>query len=694
MPQRVISDMLFSMDSVGVPITVDPEIGPYIDREESELEYHARILATAHDASLPLLDRVRFCSFFTRLTDEFFRVRIAKLTDEAVAHSDRSPRIATQLRGLRDRFNGLSATQYALWNDQLAPELSANGIHIVSWPDLTADQRDVAYDVFREEIRPLLTPLAVGPAHPFPFISDLSLSLAVRLDDNDAGSPFARVKVPAPVNRLIQVDELDNGGVVFVRVEEVIGEFVGDLISGRRVASWSLFRITRNADYDVEESEIDDLRREVAAEIHGRRFGEVLRLELVPNFPDDIRELIMRELQIDESRVIQTPNPLDLSAFDELYKLDRPELKRKRPRTTHIAGFEPDQVFGTIQDHDVLVHHPYESFATSTQQFLDAAAHDPRVLAIKQTLYRTSGDSPIAEAAMDAARDGKQTVMLVELKARFDEEANLSWAKRLASAGVHVVHGYVSLKTHTKVALVVRRDEDGRVRRYCNIATGNYNPSTARYYEDLGYFTADPTITEDLGDLFNMLTSSSRGLYPKRLLIAPTTLLPRLMELIDEQAHEGGRIIVKTNHIAHPEIMRALVRASQAGAKVDLIARTTCCLVPGIDGITDNIHIRSVNAPFLEHSRIYKFGDNPEPGSYLIGSADLMMRNLDNRIEAVVPVDSARLRARLDEILTELLADETWSWTMQPDSTWRRVRGKHDAQARLSAAARRRNHLS
>jgi polyphosphate kinase len=580
-----------------------------------------------------------------------------------------------------------------MWHDEIAPSLAAEGIRIVGWDDLEDDDHKRLEEVFEERIFPVLTPLAVGPAHPFPFISDLSLSLGVLLGTADGGPGFARVKVPPLLDRLVRVDpDSEEGPTRFVLVEEVVGAHLHRLFPGRDVRGWHLFRVTRNADYEVEDVDVEDLLDAIASEIIERRFGRVVRLELDDRVPDHVRRLLQKELQVSDEEVVVTPGPLDLGMLAELHGLDRPDLKRSAWQPVDVRALKTSDVFARLRDGDVLVHHPYESFATTTQHFTELAADDPRVLAIKQTLYRTSGDSPIVHALIRAAGEGKQVVALVELKARFDEEANIAWARKLEEAGVHVVYGFVALKTHTKTALVVREDEDGRIRRYGHIATGNYNPKTARTYEDLGLFTADPALTSDLGELFNMLTGHSRDLRPDRLLIAPTTLRPRLLELIRSQAHEGGRIVAKANHLSHNEIINALYEASQAGCDIDLILRTICCLRPGIPGLSETIRVKSVVGPFLEHSRIYRFGHDPAPGAFLIGSADLMPRNLDNRVEAVTPVDDPALRDRLDEILDLLLADEALSWRLSADGTWEKLPGSANAQQRLRELATERAH--
>ena len=676
-----------------IPDTV-PEPGDparYFTRQISELEYHARVLAGAADPDQPLLERVRFCAFFTTLTDEFFRVRVAGLKEKADASGLRMSRGMTALDrdidALQARFRELAGEQRRIWVDDLRPRLDEAGIVVTEWDALDDEQRTQLSEVFDERIFPVLTPLAVGPAHPFPFISDLSLSLGVRLDPSDGGPDFARVKLPPLLDRYLVVAQ-DATSTTLVRVEEVVGAHIDRLFPGRTVVDWHLFRVTRNAGYAVQGVDVEDLMETVAAEVKERRFGRAVRLEVTESMPVDVRLMLRDHLDLDDGEVVISPGPIDLGAVGQLYDLDRPDLKRASWRPLDLPEFRGSKdIFAILRDRDLLVHHPYESFATSTQKFIELAVADPRVLAIKQTLYRTSGDSPVVHAMIRAAAEGKQAVVLVELKARFDEEANIGWARKLEEAGVHVVYGFVELKTHTKTALVVREDEDGHIRRYGHVATGNYNPKTARFYEDIGMFTADPVLTADLGQLFNMLTGHSRNLRPDKLLIAPTTLRPRLLELIESQTHPDGRIFFKANHLAHHQIIDALYAASQAGASIDLVLRTTCCLRPGIPGLSDRIRVKSVVGPFLEHSRIYRFGHDPEPGAYLIGSADLMSRNLDNRVEAVAPVDQADLRARLDTVVEQVLADEALSWVLHPSGRWTKVPGDHNVQEAMAAAA-------
>lgn len=667
---------------------VDPVWTPYLDRQASELEYHARVLALARDTDRPLLDRLRSLQFFTTLTDEFFRVRLADVVERDRAGVTERSRAghtpSEELALLRQRYAELADEQRRTWTTDLQPALAKAGVHLRRWGELDEEQQAVAARVFEEKIFPILTPLAVGPAHPFPFISDLSLSLGVVLAERPGEPWFVRIKVPALLDRLVAVTDTEDEDV-FVPVEDVIGAHLSRLVPGREVLGWHTFRVTRNADYDVEAGE--DLRDAVTSEIFERRFGRIVRLELDEHVPDHVRDMLCEALEIPRRATHEVDSPLDLSLVKQLTAVDRPDLRGSRWRPVEVPGFSKD-VFAKMRQGDILVHHPYESFAGTTQRFIEQAASDPKVLAIKMTLYRTSGDSPIVHALIRAAKAGKQVVALIELKARFDEEANIRWSRQLEEAGVHVVYGFVELKTHTKTVLVVRQDTD-QIRRYAHIATGNYNPATATVYEDIGLFTADPAITSDFGELFNMLTGHSRRLATSRILVAPTNLTTRVIELIEQQARPGGRIVIKVNGITHAGVIDALEAASQAGASIDLIIRSISCLRPGVPGLSDGIRVRSKVGGFLEHSRVYKFGDDPLPGGYLVGSADLMTRNLENRVESMVPVDGEGLRERLDEMLDLLLQDDVSSWTLSPDGSWQRVPTTEgiDAQAILRERA-------
>ena len=537
----------------------------------------------------------------------------------------------------------------------------------------------------------MLTPLAVDPGHPFPHISSLSLNLAVLVRNPRSGERrFARVKVPPLLPRFVPLPD----GERFVPLEQIIAARLGELFPGMEVESHSTFRVTRDADLDLEEGEADDLLAAIDLNLRRRRFGEAVRLEIDKTMPAEVRRLVVHELQLEEDDVYETDGLLDMGGLWALHKLDRPDLKDEPwipvVPPALVGADDIGGIFDVLRRKDVLVHHPYESFTASVEAFIRQAAADPAVLAIKQTLYRTSGDSAIVQALIDAAEAGKQVVVLVELKARFDEKNNIAWARALEQAGVHVVYGLVGLKTHTKTALVVRNEEDG-LRRYCHVGTGNYNASTARLYEDIGLLTSDPDLTADLSRLFNFLTGYSRHVQYKRLLVANTSLRARLTELIrnEKSAAEGpGRIVMKMNSLVDWDLISALYEASSAGVSIDLIVRGMCCLRPGVPGLSENIRVRSIVGRYLEHSRIFAFGDRAER-HYYIGSADLMPRNLDRRVEAVTPVIDPALTPRLQEILDVNLADDALAWELDADGQWHRInpRGRHNTHDRLQELA-------
>jgi polyphosphate kinase len=540
---------------------------------------------------------------------------------------------------------------------------------------LDDDDREHLVNVFEERIFPVLTPLAVDPGHPFPYISNLSLNLALIVSDPISGERrFARVKVPPLLPRFIVMPD----GERFVPLEQVIAAHLDVLFPGMEVECQYPFRVIRNADLTLEEEEADDLLAAVEMELRRRRFGKAVRLEIDHATSEEVEELLMRELELDPDDVYRVRGPLDLGGLWSVYELDRPELKDDswaaitQPALARTDDTAAD-LFSVLRERDVLVHHPYDSFTTSVEAFIKLAAADPHVLTIKLTLYRTSGDSPIIKALIRAAERGKQVVALVELKARFDEQANIAWARALEEVGVHVVYGLVGLKTHSKTCLVVRQEEDG-IRRYWHVGTGNYNPKTARMYEDVGLLSSAPEVGADLTDLFNFLTGYSRRTRYRKLLVAPASLRERIVGLIDEQAHDGGRIVLKMNNLVDETVIDALYRASQAGAEVDLVVRGICCLRPGVPGLSERIRVRSLVGRYLEHSRIFAFGD-PEAGPvrYFIGSADMMPRNLDGRVEVLVPIEDPELQGRLREILDVNLADRTQSWTLDPDGVWHKL---------------------
>jgi polyphosphate kinase len=659
----------------------------YLNRELSTLDFNGRVLALAENPELPLLERVKFLAIFSTNMDEFFQVRVAGLKDQLAAGIGTAPdglSVSDQLRAIRSGTEELLEQRTRTFVDVVAPQLARHGICLSDWSTFDQSDRRWVEKVFVERIFPVLTPLAVDPGHPFPYISNLSLNLAVIVRDPAGGERrFARVKVPPLLPGLLALPD----GERFVPLEQVIAAHLDALFPGMEIDSQYPFRVTRNADLTLEEEEADDLLVAVEMELRRRRFGRAVRLEVDPSMTDEVRELLTRELDLQPEDVYESRGPLDLTSLWQIYNLDRPELKDEPftpvtpSRLTHVDG-EPTDIFAAIRQGDILVQHPYDSFAESVEAFIAQASRDPDVLAIKQTLYRTSGDSAIVRSLIRAAERGKQVAALVELKARGDEAANIGFARALEQAGVHVVYGLVGLKTHSKIALVVRQEGDG-IRRYCHIGTGNYNASTARMYEDIGILTAAPEVGADLTDLFNYLTGYSRRVEYRRLLVAPTALRPRMLELIAAEAARGpaGRIVWKLNNLVDPGIIDALYEASQAGVRIDLIVRAICCLRPGVPGLSDNIRVRSIVGRWLEHSRLYYFGTGSDgdddsisvAGSFFIGSADMMDRNLDRRVEAVVPIESPELMARLKEILDTELDDDLRAWELSSDGTWHKV---------------------
>ncbi|MFY1700878.1 MULTISPECIES: RNA degradosome polyphosphate kinase [Micromonospora] len=666
----------------------------FLNRELSWLDFNARVLALAEDQRTPLLERAKFLAIFASNLDEFFMVRIAGLKRRLsaglpVRGGDRLP-LRTQLELIAEKTAALAARQASCLVDDVLPKLAAEDIRVLRWGDLDDAERERLRTWFREHIFPVLTPLAVDPAHPFPYISGRSLNLAVAVRDPDGGSElFARVKVPNNVPRFVRVDR-DRPGVRFVPVEDVISVHLGQLFSGMQVVECHLFRVTRNAEVEVDEDRDEDLLQALERELARRRFGPPVRLEVAASISDHMLELLVRELDMDAQDVLRVRGLLDLSALWQVYgEADRPDLKdppfvpATHPRL--VEGEVPRSVFATLRDGDILVHHPYHSFATSVQRFVEQAAADPNVLAIKQTLYRTSGDSPIVDALVDAAAAGKQVVVLVELKARFDEVANIGWARTLERAGCHVVYGLVGLKTHCKTALVVRQ-EGNQIRRYCHIGTGNYHPKTARLYEDFGLLTADPEIGADLTDLFNVLTGYSRQTAFRRLLVAPQGIRRGLVERIEREIGHvrlgmPGLVQFKVNSLVDEEIVDALYRASQAGVHVDLLIRGMCTLRPGVPGLSENIRVRSILGRFLEHSRIFRFGNNGD-AEFWLGSADLMHRNLDRRVEALVQVSDPVARAELDHVLTCAMGPEVEAFELAADASWSRRTGSPETPLR------------
>jgi len=656
----------------------------FLNREVSWLDFNARVLALAEDSSTPLLERAKFLAIFASNLDEFFMVRVAGLKRrQSMGLGVRSADglgTREQLALISTRARELAARHAGCFLQEVRPALANRGISIVLWRDLSPEQQVPLHDYFRSQLFPVLTPLAVDPAHPFPYISGLSLNLAVLVREPGPNiEHFARVKVPNNVARFVPV-ATSVGDTAYLPLEELIGAHLQQLFPGLEVTAHHAFRVTRNADVEVEEDRDEDLLQALERELARRRFGPAVRLEVGPDVDPHVLDLLVRELEITDDDVVQVPGLLALSSLWQLYGVDRPELKddpfvpATHPRLAE--GEQAADVFAALRDGDILVHHPYDSFSTSVQRFLEQAAADPQVLAIKQTLYRTSGDSPIVDALIDAAEAGKQVVVLVEITARFDEQANIKWARALERAGCHVVYGLVGLKTHCKTSLVVRQ-EKGQLRRYAHIGTGNYNPKTARIYEDLGLLTADADVGADLTDLFNTLTGYSRQSEYRTLLVSPHGVRDGLVERIDAEAEHAraGRpalVRMKANSIVDERLIDALYRASRSGVPVELLVRGICALRPGVPGLSDSVRVRSIVGRFLEHSRVMMFGGGGSPEHWL-GSADLMHRNLDRRVETLVRVAEPVVKGQLDALLDRAMAPETRRWELQADGCWEQL---------------------
>ncbi|MGD9998529.1 MAG: polyphosphate kinase 1 [Ilumatobacteraceae bacterium] len=671
--------------------TADVVEAQLLNRELSWLQFNERVLSLAAEAGIPLLERVKFCAIGSSNLDEFFQVRVAALKDQVAAGltapspDGLSP--AQQLAAIGEAVDAMVLRQEGLLLGVLMPELKQHGIEIVDWAELATADRHELTDVFERRIFPVLTPLAVDPAHPFPYISNLALSLAAMVSDPDTGERrFARVKVPNIFPRLIALSD----GHRFVPAEQIIAAHMHLLFSGMVVEECAAFRVTRNADLTLEEEEADDLLAAVELELRRRRFGRAVRLEVQAGMSAEMVELLVRELDLETADVSFHATMLDLTCLLQISGLDRPDLKDTPwPPVTAgriVAADEAERsIFSVIRERPLLVHHPYESFASSIESFISQAADDPKVQSIKMTMYRAGGDSPIARSLMRAAERGVQVAVLVELKARFDEATNVSWAKTLERSGVHVVYGLVGLKTHAKCVLVVRNDDDG-LRRYCHVGTGNYNSRTARLYEDVGFITCDPDVGDDVTQLFNHLTGYSRKHDYRTLLVAPRHMREQLLDLIEHEAGFGpeGAIKVKLNSLVDPRMIEALYAASRAGVSIDLIVRGICCLVPGVPGMSETIRVRSQLGRYLEHSRIMWFahGDvsenrHPAEGSqpkplYLIGSADWMQRNLDGRVEVLVPVSHPKHQVWLDHVFEFLLDPGTVRWELDAEGAWHR----------------------
>jgi len=654
----------------------------YLNRELSWLDFNERVLALAGQEEMPLLERAKFLAIFAANLDEFFMVRVAGLKRQQAAgmaqmRSADGLTSAEQLARVQRRVADMAQRHARLFHEDVGPGLAERGVRVTRWAELTRAQRAILEEVFTERIFPVLTPLAVDPGHPFPYISNLSLNLAVIVEDADTRERhFARVKVPPLLGRFVSPE-----AGVHVPIEDVMAAHLDRLFPGMQVVEQHAFRVTRDADLEVDDDGAEDLLEALEDELRRRRLSPAVRLEVAEDTPDHVVALLLRELQVTEADVQSLPGPLDLSALWELHRLDHPDLKDEplQPVTPSELVLGEDQLpdmFASIARRDVLVHHPYDSFATTVQRFIEQAAADPNVLAIKQTLYRTSGDSPIVDALVRAAGSGKQVVVLVEIKARFDEVNNIGWARVLEQAGCHVVYGVLGLKTHAKLCLVVR-EEEGQLRRYVHVGTGNYNPITARAYEDLGLLSAAPALGADVSRLFNVLTGYARETEYERLVVAPRSMRDRIVALIRrEQAHamagRPARIVMKLNSLIDEVVVDALYDASRRGVEIDLVVRGICALRPGMRRISERIRVRSILGRYLEHSRIYWFANGGRP-EVLVGSADMMHRNLDRRVESLVAVDSPDARDRLERILQLALADNTGTWVLGSTGEWERV---------------------
>jgi polyphosphate kinase len=668
----------------------------YVNRELSWLEFNARVLALAEDAKQPLMERVKFLAIFNRNLDEFFQIRVAGLKEQVGAGvwvtspCGMTPR--QQLDAISERVRTLTARQNRMFAKRIRPLLAEAGVRLEEWANLDKVARAHLRDTFERQVFPILTPLSVDPAHPFPYISNLSLNLAVVVRDPVTQlRRFARIKVPPIIPRFVPLPD----GERFLPLEELIAAHAEMLFPGMEIVAIHPFRVTRDADIDVEVAEADDLLSTIEAVVQRReRSPQAVRLEVNRSMPKSVRSLLMEELRLIASDVYITKAMLGFDDLWQMTELDRPDLKAApwkgvtQPRLAADDKGEND-IFHALRDGDVLVQHPYDSFETSVAAFVDQASRDPGVLAIKQTIYRTSPkDSSIVRSLARAAESGKQTVALVELTARGDEERNIGWARLLERAGVHVVYGVVGLKTHTKISLAVRQEKNG-VRRYCHVGTGNYDPETATIYEDIGLLTAEPEVAADVADLFNSLTGYSRQDHYRRLLVAPTMLRSRLLEMIRTEAEaKDGEIVLKMNALVDTEMIDALYLASSAGTSIDLLVRGICCLRPGVPKVSENIRVRSIVGRYLEHSRIFRFGSERRGRTYLIGSADLMPRNLDHRVECLVPVADPALQARVEEILRVDLSDDELAWELGPDG-WSKVpvEAGINAQERLQEIA-------
>jgi polyphosphate kinase len=686
---------------VVAPFDVDPPYEPelddldtgefddrFLDREISWLRFNQRVLELAENPEVPLLERARFLAIFASNLDEFFMVRVAGLKRRiaaGVAVRSASGLMPKEvLAQIWEEASVLMERHAAVFSDQLIPALADEGIELVRWEDLDREEQRLCKKIFKDRIFPVLTPLAVDPAHPFPYISGLSLNLAVLVANPKTDKEhFARVKVPQSFSRFVAL-----GNQRFVPLEDVIAEHLKRLFPGMDVRAVHTFRVTRNEDVEVEEDDAENLLKALEKELLRRRFGPPVRLEVEQNIDERVLALLVSELGVRDDEVVRLPGPLDLRGLHNIADLDRGDLKFETfLPTTHkllapVESASPVDIFKAVNRSDVLLHHPYDSFSTSVQRFIEQAAADPHVLAIKQTLYRTSGDSPIIDALVDAAEAGKQVLVIVEIKARFDEQANIRWARKLEQAGCHVVYGLVGLKTHCKLAMVVREEPEG-IRRYTHIGTGNYNPKTARMYEDFGLLTTNEAIGEDVAHLFNNLSGWSRNAEYDQIMVAPDSVRSGLIdriraEVVNHQAGLPARVRMKANSVVDEAVIDELYRASRAGVPVDLLIRGICSVRPGVPGLSETIRVRSVLGRFLEHSRIFWFENGGDPDAY-IGSADMMHRNLDRRVEVLVRLPDAGLVDKVGQVLDKAFDAHTAAWELATDGTWHAAKSPDDA---------------
>ena len=673
------------MQSHSFPLLAANPRETLVDRELSWLAFNERVLELAEDVNIPLLERARFLSIFSSNLDDFFMIRVATLKrklETGVTKVNTAGYSPTQLMTeLSKKTQELIDRQSKCFHESIFPQLTNANIGIVKWEDLSPVEREVVDATFKSKIFPVLTPLAVDPSHPFPYISGLSLNLAVVVKNPESESElFARIKVPSNLPRFVETAKGDERR--FIPLEQVITAHIGDLFPGMEILYYFTFRLTRNADLELEEEESEDLLATMEQELLRRKFGPPVRLEVDREIDHELLQTLMDELEVKEEDVIRYPEPLDLTGLNQIADIDRPDLKFPAFRSQvawDLRDVEPDSLeefFDAIRRREIMLHHPYESFTSSVVRFLESAARDPKVLAIKQTLYRTSGDSPIVEALIDAAQSGKQVLAVIEIRARFDEQANVRWARKLEDAGVHVVYGLVGQKTHAKLSLVVREEASG-IRRYVHIGTGNYNPKTARLYEDFGILSSDPILGEDVNKLFNQLSGFAPQTSFDRLLVAPRTLRSGLLakiqnEIDNKKAGKPAGIRIKLNSIMDEEFIELLYLASNAGVKIELVVRGICALRPGVPGLSENITVRSILGRFLEHSRIFYFVNGGDEEVW-IGSADLMHRNLDRRVESMVRIEQTDHKRMLFRALDSYLAPTTVRWEMESNGDWKRI---------------------